>query len=377
MNQALDYYKILEVRYGADKADITSSYKRLCKLYHPDINRDPKAEDLMKLINTAYHTLTDDIRRTAYNNEFFSSRAQRPVVPRRTHPKHEDDVLSLDVINKYFQALLVSDFETAYELLSEYDRQYVTLQSFTKWRSSVSRLFSMREFYTRIGENISKITLEDGRDVPSKKHYIGITEKNLQTGAVERYHIAKFTIVEHGVWRVFLGYRDLNEIAKMFEKLSLENDRDEMERLWQNYCAETCRELDMPSIEGLIKRSARELYRHERYGQAVTLACFSIARGRKNTEILPDILECASKAIMDSLRETDIPAYAGDGVFAVLFVELKKKNAELIISRLAEAIKSGMHEKTGNGEVDFAFAAYNGGGLPEYIDALRRELERA
>ena len=64
MNQALDYYKILEVRYGADKADITSSYKRLCKLYHPDINRDPKAEDLMKLINTAYHTLTDDIRRT-------------------------------------------------------------------------------------------------------------------------------------------------------------------------------------------------------------------------------------------------------------------------------------------------------------------------
>ena len=46
-------YKILGVNAGAGIADITSSYKRLCRLHHPDVSADPKSEEMMKNINAA------------------------------------------------------------------------------------------------------------------------------------------------------------------------------------------------------------------------------------------------------------------------------------------------------------------------------------
>jgi len=363
MKQTQDYYKILEVWHGAGKADIASAYRRLCKLYHPDINHDPDAEDVMKRINIAYYTLADDMRREAYNSELFSPRGD---------PKCNDDARSNEVMADYFRLLLNGSFDRAYGLLSEYDRQYVTLQSFTKWRSSVSKLFAIREFDVRPGEPVSKITLEGGQDIPAKKHYIAITEKNLKTAALESYHIAKFTVAEDGEWRVFLGYRDLNEIAKMFERLSVESERDEKERLWQLHCAETCRELGIPNLEGLARRAAPELYRHKRYGQPITLARYSITLGGGGAEAAPDILERAAAAITSSLRETDIPAYAGDGTFIVLFAELKKKHAEAIIARLADTIRNRLHDRPGCG-VSFAHLPYSGGDLSEHLSSLREK----
>lgn len=51
------YYKILELEDGADISEIKKAYRRLAKLYHPDINRSKDAGDFFIIINEAYEIL--------------------------------------------------------------------------------------------------------------------------------------------------------------------------------------------------------------------------------------------------------------------------------------------------------------------------------
>src|SRR4051812_5564376 len=63
-----DYYAILEVPISASLEQIKQSYRRLVRLYHPDINRD--GEDIrIKQLNEAYAVLSDPVKRTSYDIE--------------------------------------------------------------------------------------------------------------------------------------------------------------------------------------------------------------------------------------------------------------------------------------------------------------------
>jgi DnaJ-domain-containing protein 1 len=61
-----DYYRILELPESADVEDIKRAYRRLAKLYHPDLNDDPSSARRFILINEAYEFLSDDRRRAYY-----------------------------------------------------------------------------------------------------------------------------------------------------------------------------------------------------------------------------------------------------------------------------------------------------------------------
>jgi len=52
-----DYYKILGLEAGADKEVIKKSYRRLAKIYHPDLNRSPDAHEKFIEISRAYEIL--------------------------------------------------------------------------------------------------------------------------------------------------------------------------------------------------------------------------------------------------------------------------------------------------------------------------------
>ena len=62
-----DYYKILGVEKNATKDEIKKAYRKLARLYHPDRNPDPEAEEKFKEINEAYHVLSDDEKREEYD----------------------------------------------------------------------------------------------------------------------------------------------------------------------------------------------------------------------------------------------------------------------------------------------------------------------
>ena len=64
-----DYYKILGVNKDATKEEIKRAYRRLALKYHPDKNKDPKAEERFKEITEAYLILSDGDRRKEYDKQ--------------------------------------------------------------------------------------------------------------------------------------------------------------------------------------------------------------------------------------------------------------------------------------------------------------------
>jgi len=63
-----DYYDTLGVPRNADGKEIKKAYRNLARKYHPDICKEPGAEDKFKQINEAYSVLSDEQKRAQYDN---------------------------------------------------------------------------------------------------------------------------------------------------------------------------------------------------------------------------------------------------------------------------------------------------------------------
>lgn len=62
-----DYYEILGVERNACLNDIKKAYRKLARKYHPDVNKDPGAEEKFKKIVEAYEVLSDPEKRKRYD----------------------------------------------------------------------------------------------------------------------------------------------------------------------------------------------------------------------------------------------------------------------------------------------------------------------
>lgn len=63
-----DYYKTLGLSKNASDDEIKKAYRDLARKYHPDVNKDPKAEETFKEVNEAYQVLSDKEKRQKYDN---------------------------------------------------------------------------------------------------------------------------------------------------------------------------------------------------------------------------------------------------------------------------------------------------------------------
>ncbi|GAW48678.1 MULTISPECIES: DnaJ C-terminal domain-containing protein [unclassified Nocardioides] len=62
-----DFYETLGVPRAADQAEIQRAFRRLARQHHPDVNKDPGAEERFKEVSEAYDVLSDPEQRQRYD----------------------------------------------------------------------------------------------------------------------------------------------------------------------------------------------------------------------------------------------------------------------------------------------------------------------
>jgi curved DNA-binding protein len=67
MAPARDHYESLGVPRTASQDEVQRSYRRLARQYHPDVNKEPGAEDRFKEVAEAYSVLSDPDTRKRYD----------------------------------------------------------------------------------------------------------------------------------------------------------------------------------------------------------------------------------------------------------------------------------------------------------------------
>lgn len=97
-SSADDYYSVLNISRNATLQEIKTAYRSLARKYHPDMNKDPGAEEKFKEISAAYEILSDNEKRSLYDR-FGEAGLQGNFDASGTGPQEADP---FEVFAEYF-----------------------------------------------------------------------------------------------------------------------------------------------------------------------------------------------------------------------------------------------------------------------------------
>lgn len=68
-SENIDMYAVLQVHPTAEPEIVDAAYRRLARMYHPDVNKSPGAHETMIRINLAYEIIGAPAKRAAYDRD--------------------------------------------------------------------------------------------------------------------------------------------------------------------------------------------------------------------------------------------------------------------------------------------------------------------
>ena len=178
----INYYQVLQVQEGSDRAEIRNSFRKLAKKYHPDKTKANgiSSEDKIKLLIKAYKTLTDSEKRIHYDTQLQSNNIRirdfyYKENPKRGNGKHDlrsqAKMVLNDLLNKNGPQAVKN-----YERLKEENKEFELL-AFLNLKDYLDCKFLLAEEYEIQGHYELAFKMyeyvyqeEDGN--PARKHLL-------------------------------------------------------------------------------------------------------------------------------------------------------------------------------------------------------------
>jgi curved DNA-binding protein CbpA len=366
--RVLDSYKVLQIAFGANMEEITAAYRKLSRENHPDLNPGEEFEERMKDINVAYSTLCDDLA--------LRQKVRQRVVDVGKAKVLSEDERACEALRCYFEALVASDYERAYSMLSSFDKTRISPAAFADWRESVEMLYIMLNFAIGAPTDSRATPSQKGGEVKAKRFSVSVTVKDKLTGEVQTEQSDKVVVCEGGVWRCFLGYGDIGRLSDAFREKMEEERKKEFERDWQRHREERDGALGVLSLKGIVKAAERPVYEHKRYKKPfVVLAVRVSPSSSLNKNRAAFVMRSACDSLAASVRLTDEIGFTGNGVFIVLLSTMKKRFIGTVSRKLEHTVKEHVFANTGERvEVQIASYPYGGEDVGTVIDSLIKKV---
>jgi DnaJ-class molecular chaperone len=118
----VDFYRLLGVSLAASDAEIKHAFREAAKVYHPDINKEPDAEETFRTLYIAYDTLTDPFKRRMYDR--LMSEDYAPATQTSTNAYYEKMQRRSEMRARSYAAMDYDEFEeTAFTKASFHAKQ--------------------------------------------------------------------------------------------------------------------------------------------------------------------------------------------------------------------------------------------------------------
>lgn len=341
MYELEDYYKILQVHIMAEPEIIKDAYKRLAKMYHPDVNKALNAEETMKMINKAYEVLSDPVARKQYfikwMNKYsgFNSKDYNNTVQQQI----DFSIVPIKgILIEYLDYISKQKFESAFDLLSEIDKKNISKRDFVKWQSVVSEVFELKSFECFFQNSYSDKKINHYLFDIVVSFNVKIIEKNHIMGRIEEDEFPKCVVFENNAWRIFLGYNELGSVINKFDELAnLKKQKLASRKIFQRRS-----NIDIVSgllnKKGFVEKAGNEQIRYNRYGNKFSLILCEIDDCDQWSEIRNAAVGQVGEIIRLSLRALDIACRWKGKKYIILLPETNLISANKVASKIQKKV---------------------------------------
>ena len=308
-----DYYIILEVHYLASQAIIKSSYKQLSKIYHPDIGGNVEK---FHEIQEAYEVLSNPILRKKYEEKWLQYHSKfMNHLATVTEPCLFDMFFlrARKSILEYMFFVLNKDYESAYEILSDYNKKKIDKIEYIRWQSLIGEIHQLLEFDCFIDTIHSNNQQKNDMSLNEKilVFKVKIIEKNLLLNRIEEEIFLRKLIYENNMWRIRLNDLDIKKIIKKYKRIIVLNSKNSKRLEMMRLCIEDYYPTQQLNYEVFVKCCECEFSRFVRYHNPFVILKIQLdskITQKKLDQQVYDLLEKNTRKI-DSFAKYDSYCY--------------------------------------------------------------------
>lgn len=406
MQPFLDHYKTLQVHPDASTEVVQAAYKRLSKMYHPDVCKDKDAQDIMSRINTAYAVLNNEQKRKEYHKTWLAHRSsvfsagasksfsgntgaasgsyqsasrtgsfgrqgyssqnssfgssfnenknssfhskhwqERQQNTRQAPPVYSPDDSrhpAKSTLEHYFHCLRKHRWNEAYQNLTNGDREHATQAEFCEWQNTVLLCYEMVNYKIKYYKTYRSCKIDDTIYDTIIEYCVTVTDSNVRTLETSTETLHKYVAFNGYSWRVCLGMSSLKQSILRYRLLADKKGNYDPMDLYHNAVHRKDPLTGLFSESGFYEEAEKEVYRSRRYQRPFSLIVFHVKCDNSDREPVC-LCHCAS-ILQKHLRLTDIPARLENNRLICLLAETQLPGARSALRKFIKLISSGQTE---------------------------------